>query len=71
MTISRLDRAPTRKPKGGAIPPSVRPAPGRTFSLTLADGRRVTITNGDLGDFAVVVRRGLAQAGYTLGGDSR
>ena len=68
MNISHLDRVPTRKPEGGGIPPPVRPALGRTFSLTLPDGRRVTITNGDLGDFRIVARRAVTRAGYTVPG---
>ena len=57
-----------------ANPTAVRTALGqpsscRTFHLSLADGRRVSITNGDLADFAGVARRAVAQAGYALGGD--
>ena len=44
-----------------------QPSSCRTFHLSL-DGRRVSITNGDLADFAMVARRATEQAGYALEG---
>ena len=70
---------PSSREGSGVAGRFISSGPGRTtsragdrgpiFALTLPDGRRVTITNGDLGDFAGVVRRAVAQAGYALGGD--